>query len=132
MKTVRLALIAFLAAGSAAAKPPATPLAESTDPIALAAKIRRLEQRVARLERLSAHDLVAPGMLAVGRCPRSERIWVNRLLSRRSARSAVFISSTAQGASMVSHPWRGDVPSVSGANPMVPERSSLTSSARFV
>jgi hypothetical protein len=65
MNTVSLALIVLLAAGPAAANTPALPPAESTDPIALAAKIRQLEQRVARLEGLRADDLVAPGMLAV-------------------------------------------------------------------
>lgn len=59
MKTVRLALIALLAAVPAAANPPATPPGESTDPIILAAKIRQLEQRVARLELLRAADLFA-------------------------------------------------------------------------
>ncbi|MBI3864043.1 MAG: hypothetical protein HY290_19335, partial [Planctomycetia bacterium] len=45
--------------------PAAKPPAESTDPGALAARIRQLEVRVARLERRCTEDLAAPGMLAV-------------------------------------------------------------------
>lgn len=65
MNIFRFALIALLAAGPSAAGPLDPPLGEAADPIALVARIRQLEQRVARLERLGSHDLVEPGMLAV-------------------------------------------------------------------
>jgi hypothetical protein len=65
MNTFKIPLIVLLAAASAATCPPPGHLAAATDSDVLAERVRQLEERLARLERLHGEDVIVPGMRAV-------------------------------------------------------------------
>lgn len=64
MNTLKITLLALAAVSVAGYMAPRPPTARA-DSVTLEEKVRLLEQRVARLERLRGEDLVTPGMKAV-------------------------------------------------------------------